>query len=37
MAEYLVRSWNSWHHHMALVMLADAYFIVAQDKIYEIS
>ncbi len=22
MAEYMVRSWNSWHHHMALVMLA---------------
>ena len=22
MAEYMVRSWNAWHHHMALVMLA---------------
>ena len=22
MAEYMVRSWNSWHHHMALVCLA---------------
>jgi hypothetical protein len=22
MAEYMVRNWNAWHHHMALVMLA---------------
>ena len=22
MAEYMVRSWNAWHHHMALVMLS---------------
>ena len=22
MAEYMVKSWNEWHHHMALVMLA---------------
>ena len=22
MSEYMVRSWNAWHHHMALVMLA---------------
>lgn len=22
MSEYVVRSWNAWHHHMALVMLA---------------
>jgi len=22
MAEYMVRSWNAWHYHMALVMLA---------------
>ncbi|MBK9663141.1 MAG: hypothetical protein IPO71_08935 [Nitrosomonas sp.] len=22
MADYQVRRWNAWHHHMALVMLA---------------
>jgi SRSO17 transposase len=22
MADYMVRNWNAWHHHMALVMLA---------------
>jgi SRSO17 transposase len=22
MSEYMVRNWNAWHHHMALVMLA---------------
>jgi SRSO17 transposase len=22
MAEYMVRNWNAWHHHMALLMLA---------------
>jgi len=22
MSEYMVRSWNAWHHHMTLVMLA---------------
>jgi len=22
MSEYMVRSWNAWHHHMALIMLA---------------
>lgn len=22
MDEYMVRSWNAWHHHMTMVMLA---------------
>ena len=25
MADYEARSWSSWHHHMALVALADPY------------
>jgi len=29
----MVRNWNAWHHHMALVMLANAYFAVLSEKI----
>jgi SRSO17 transposase len=32
MAEYMVRNWNAWHHHMALVMLAMLILISYQMK-----
>ena len=32
MDEYMVRSWNSWHHHMTLVMLAMLILISYQVK-----
>ena len=27
MADYQVRRWNAWHHHMALVMLATLFLV----------
>lgn len=33
MAEYMVRNWNAWHHHMALVMLAMLILQSYQKKI----
>src|SRR5664280_1878509 len=32
MAEYMVRNWNAWHHHMALVMLAMLILLFYQKK-----
>ena len=32
MAEYMVRNWNAWHHHMALVMLAMLILLSYQTK-----
>ena len=32
MAEYMVRNWNAWHHHMALVMLAMLILLSYQKK-----
>ncbi|WP_082090557.1 IS701 family transposase [Methanosarcina sp. MTP4] len=32
MDEYMVRSWNAWHHHMAMVMLAMLILISYQMK-----
>ena len=40
MAEYMVRNWNAWHHHMALVMLAMLILLSYQkkfNKMYKIS
>ena len=40
MAEYMVRNWNAWHHHMALVMLAMLILLSYQKKfkkMYKIS
>jgi len=40
MAEYMVRNWNAWHHHMALVMLAMLILLLYQiklNKMYKIS
>lgn len=40
MAEYMVRNWNAWHHHMALVMLSMLILLSYQikfNKIYKIS
>ena len=40
MAEYMVRNWNSWHHHMALVMLAMLILLsykIKLQKIHKIS
>lgn len=40
MAEYMVRNWNGWHHHMALVLLAMLILQSYQKKIkkmYKIS
>jgi hypothetical protein len=30
MAQYQVRKWNGWHHHMALVMLAMSFLLKEQ-------
>jgi len=32
MDEYMVRNWNAWHHHMAMVMLAMLLLISYQMK-----
>jgi SRSO17 transposase len=32
MAEYMVRNWNAWHHHMALVMLKMLILLSYQKK-----
>jgi SRSO17 transposase len=40
MADYMVRSWNAWHHHMALVMLSMLILQLYQielNKMYKIS
>ncbi len=40
MAEYMVRNWNAWHHHMALTMLAMLILLSYQkkfNKMYKIS
>ena len=40
MAEYMVRNWNAWHHHMALVMLSMLILLSYQiilKKMYKIS
>ena len=40
MAEYMVRNWNAWHHHMALVMLSMLILLSYQikfEKMYKIS
>ncbi len=40
MAEYMVRNWNAWHHHMVLVMLAMLILLSYQkkfNKMYKIS
>jgi len=40
MAEYMVRNWNAWHHHMALIMLAMLILLLYQiklNKMYKIS
>lgn len=34
MCEYQVRGWLAWHHHMALVMMAQ-YFILSEKVIYK--
>ena len=36
MAEYMVRNWNGWHHHMALVLLAMLILQSYQKKIKKI-
>jgi SRSO17 transposase len=40
MSEYMVRNWNAWHHHMALVMLVMLILLSYQkkfNKMYKIS
>ena len=40
MADYMVRNWNAWHHHMALVMLTMLILLSYQiklNKMYKIS
>ena len=40
MADYMVRNWNAWHHHMALVMLTMLILLSYQIKLnrmYKIS
>jgi SRSO17 transposase len=32
MADYEVRSWNGWHHHMALVMMAQLFLLTETIK-----
>ena len=34
MANYQVRRWDAWHHHMALVMLA-MLFVLRERKLHE--
>jgi hypothetical protein len=32
LAEYQIRGWNGWHHHMALVMLAMLFMLKTKIK-----
>jgi SRSO17 transposase len=32
MADYQLRSWNGWHHHMVMTMLAMLFIIDMQIK-----
>lgn len=34
MADYQVRKWNAWHHHMALVMMA-MLFMLSERTMHE--
>ena len=37
MDEYMVRNWNAWHHHMAMVLLAMLILISYQRKFRELN
>jgi len=33
MADYQVRPWNGWHHHMALVMMAMLFMLTERLRL----